>query len=404
MKVRLKCIFPESSFEKDNDNLADILEIAGGHAAGVCYLSGKIEEVELENIEKTLNRINRVKKGGHHSVFDHPRISLEIEDLPKALAMVLNNEHDYATSEKSARYTKMVLKQEEQLLYEKWLKIYKQLISHRYLNDTSKFFNESKIEKLAQENARYLTSVYTPTSMIYSTSYRQFNYLYHLLQKEITNENSNNFYQGLKPAMKDFCKALENIGLIKDDFLEDGKGRELSLIRNSKYPMQQIFSGDVYSTTYKGSLAQLAQAHRHRTLDYSITLLDNNEFYVPPILRKYPKLVEEWINDCEKQSSDLPVGTLVEINETGVLKNFILKMCERKCTHAQLEINQQTDLTLSEYVNSLKQQQHPVVEELQQWQNGSRCLGPKSSNFGLPTYVCKSSCGFKEGISGEREI
>jgi hypothetical protein len=408
MKVNLAILPVEITEDKltenlENENISNSLDITSGHAAAVCYLTGNINDAKTEAIDKTLSRINRVKKGGHHSVFDHTRISLEIEGLPKALAMVLNNEHDYATSEKSARYTKMVLQPGEKVLYDKWLKIFKELIENKYASDASGLFNESKIEKLAQENSRYLTSVYTPTSMIYSTSYRQFNYLYHFMQNEIENKNTDKFYDGLKPAMKDFCKALEKIGII-DEFLQDGKGREFSLIRKAGYPLEKVFTGDTYSTTYKGSLAQFAQAQRHRTLDYSFNLLDNDEYYVPPILLATPHLVEEWRNDCEKQSSALPVGTMVQINETGVLRNFILKMCERKCSFSQLEINQQTDATLNEYVNSLKLQNHPVAEELGKWQNGSRCRAPKTSKFGLPTYSCQNPCGFKEGISGEREI
>jgi len=408
MKINLAILPVEITEDKlygnlRKNNISSSLDIASGHAAAVCYLTGNINDVKTEATDKTLSRIKRVKQGGHHSVFDHTRISLEIEGLPKALAMVLNNEHDYATSEKSARYTKMVLQQGEQALYDKWLKIFKALIKNKYANDASGLFNESKTDKLAQENSRYLTSVYTPTSMIYSTSYRQFNYLYYFMQNEIENKNTNKFYDGLKPAMKDFCKALEKIGII-DEFLQDGKGRKLSLIRKDGYPMENFFTGDIYSTTYKGSLAQFAQAQRHRTLDYSFNLLDNDEYYVPPILLATPHLVEEWQNDCEKQSSLLPVGTMVQINETGVLRNFILKMCERKCFFSQLEINRQTDLTLNKYVNSLKLKNHPVAEELEKWQNGSRCRAPKTSKFDLPTYSCKNPCGFKEGISGEREI
>ena len=47
--------------------------------------------------------------------------------------MVLNNEHQYTTSEKSARYTKMKLSQKEQLVYDKWLEMFKNRII--YINN-----------------------------------------------------------------------------------------------------------------------------------------------------------------------------------------------------------------------------------------------------------------------------
>ena len=37
---------------------------------------------------------------------------------------MLNNEHEYNTSEKSARYTKMQPSEKEQLLYDKWVLLF----------------------------------------------------------------------------------------------------------------------------------------------------------------------------------------------------------------------------------------------------------------------------------------
>lgn len=66
-------------------------------------------------------------------------------------------------------------------LYLKWQKIFEQLIFDKYGNE--KYFNASRIEKLAQENARYFLSVYTPTSLAYTASFRQFSYLYAWLKQ-----------------------------------------------------------------------------------------------------------------------------------------------------------------------------------------------------------------------------
>ena len=63
-----------------------------GHAAGVCYMPENFETLKNEPIEKTFNRAQRTKTNQHHSVFAHPHVTLYLEDIPKGLAMILNNE------------------------------------------------------------------------------------------------------------------------------------------------------------------------------------------------------------------------------------------------------------------------------------------------------------------------
>jgi len=371
-------------------------DLLSGHAAGVCYMPENFEALFNELDAKTFKRCENTKKNQHHSVFGHPYITLSLEDIPKGLAMILNNEGAYNTSEKSARYTKMVLQENEQILYNKWLDTYKHLIRDMYQEKYPQIFTEQKIEKLAQENARYLISVFTPTSMVYTVSYQQLNYLYQMLTNEINNHDSNAFIQALKPAIKDFCNAIENTPYFDMEIAKgvDNKNRKLSLIGSMIKPEQ--YFGDVYAVSYEGTFAQLAQAQRHRTIDYNMTLLDEPKFYVPPIIRQSEELTKEWISDCEKQTSVFPQGLLININEFGRLDWFIQKMKERKCTFAQLEIAQQTDLILKKYIEELRAKNHPRAEELALYTKGSRCT--------FPDYKCPSPCGFKEGINETRII
>lgn len=370
-------------------------EIFSGHAAGICYMKDDFKTIKEEMLDKTKRRVSQTKNSGHHSVFDHEMVSLYLEDIPKALAMVLNNEKMYTTSEKSARYTRMVPSYEEQKLYEKWLEIFKKRIEKAYKDRGLKFFEGNKIEKLAQENARYLLSVFTPTSMMYTISYRQLNYLYGFLKKEIEKPNQNSLYKALKPAMEDLCNAIEKLEYFERGLINDGKERELSLIT----PKSRIFIpqyGDSYTTIYKGSFAQYAQAQRHRTLSYTMQLLDKPEFYVPPIIKNDKDLMQEWLKDCEKQSKEFPQGMLVQFVERGTFENFVLKLMERKCSFAQLEINQQVNLTLKAYLKSLKEQGHPLYNELEKFSKGSRCT--------FPNYTCNNPCGFPDGINESRII
>lgn len=144
-----------------------------GKSAGICYLPDTLETLFSEDKEKTQKRANGTLKSGHHSVFGHPTYNLSLEGIPKILAMILNNEKMYNTSEKSARYTKMQPSKEEKELYEKWIEIYKDCISQKYQK-----IDEKRVQKLAQENARYLISVFTPaTVMEYTVNFGQLNYI-----------------------------------------------------------------------------------------------------------------------------------------------------------------------------------------------------------------------------------
>ena len=365
-----------------------------GHAAGVCYMPGTFDQLLSEPQEKTMRRANMTKLNGHHSVFGHDQIQLELEDIPKALAMVINNEHEYTTSEKSARYTKMILSEDEQKLYDKWCERFQEFISFKYKNEYPEWFTDSRIKKLAQENARYLISVFTPTSLVYTTSYRQINVIYGLLKKEIENPNKNKFYEMLTPAMQDFCSAIEQLPYFDETLSNVGRLRRLSLVAPNREFVEHF--GNNYAVRYKASFAELAQAQRHRTLDYEFTLLENSEFYAPDILNISPDYKKEWIDDCFKVAKNFPQGMLLDVHEMGKLDDFILKMYERRCSAAQLEINQVTKQTYDRYYNALKEQNSSLANELEPFKKGARCT--------YPEFTCTQPCGFKDGVIEEREI
>lgn len=387
-------ILAQTDFIQKSPTLKEEFDNLSGKAAGICYLPADLNTLLNEPDEKTKARINQTKNSKHLSVYDHASVSLYLEDIPKALAMLLNNEKMYNTSEKSARYTKMVLKEEEKELYNKWLNKFKELITSKYQEKYPKFFTNNKIEKLAQENARYLISVFTPTSMLYTVQYGQLNRVYHFLMNELETQTDNKFRNALKPYIKEFCEAVSKVtGLVDERINADDKKRKLSLF--SDYTPFEEF-GDTYSTSYKASFAELAQTQRHRTIWYSMSLLETDEFYLPKILRNDEKLRKEWLEDCKKQSSVLPQGMLININEQGTLENFILKMKERKCSFAQLEINDVTNGTLKKYLEELERKNHPRKDTLKAYSKGARCT--------FPDYICPSPCGFIEGINETREI
>ena len=380
----------DGTFNKDEAIYLD------GKIAGICYDKEGFSHLEEEPAEKTNRRVNMTINNGHHSVYGHTMISFDIVNLPKALAMVLNNEHEYNTSEKSLRYTPVVsngvITYEEEELYNKWMNIFRLKIKEKYGN----IYSNYRIDKLAQENARYLVTVFTPTEMIYTTSLRQINYIASWMDDYIREANMNNMFERkLAMYMDEFINKLDEANVLDDRLMQNEKQRKISLFGRNLNSQEEYF-GNVYSTNYKGSLAELAQAQRHRTLDYKIEFLDNKEFYIPPIIEDDDILVKQWLADMIKVAELTPQGELVIINEIGKYEDFILKCKERLCSAAQLEIMRQTRETLLKYQECLERQNNPLADDIIKYTHGARCT--------FPDFTCTEDCKFTEGKRLIRKI
>lgn len=370
-----------------------------GKIAGVCYDKEGFDHLMHEDEKKTIKRANTTLNNGHHSVFGHVNLSLNLQGVPKILAMTLNNEHEYTTSEKSGRYTPVIrtegsiITEKEEELYNKWVEIFKIKIKNEYGN----VFNDFKIQTLAQENARSLVSVFMPTTLIYTTSLRQINYIASWMEKYIkeNGESKDKFKSDLSSSMEGFLSELDKLNILIPGLMTNDKNRSFSLF-GSNLDKKKDYFGDVYSTNYKMSFAGLAQAQRHRTLDYKIERTDEKEYFVPPILENDPVLVNEWLHDIESVKDVIPNGELVLVNENGNYENFILKCQERLCTAAQLEIMRQTRDTLLKYRDALKESESPLYDDIEKYTHGARCT--------FPNYKCSKPCGFKEGITLTRKI
>ena len=369
-----------------------------GKIAGVCYDKEGFNHLKDEPIDKTLKRVNNTLNNGHHSVYDHITINFNIENIPKMLAMVINNQPQYTTSEKSARYTPIVRKdnsiitEREEQLYNKWLNIFKIKIKAKYGNVYSDF----KIKTLAQENARYLVTVFMPTQMIYSTSLRQINYIASWMLEYIDNANLNdNFEYNLSKSMQEFIDCLDKLNVLDDRLMTNEKHRSLSLFGKNLDKRQEYF-GYVYTTNYYGTYSELAQAQRHRTLDYQIEKLNDKKYFIPPIIADDKALVAEWLNDIYSVKNVTPQGEMILINESGTYDNFILKCKERLCSAAQLEIMLQTKETLLKYKKALEEKDNPLALDILKYSHGARCT--------FPDYQCPKDCGFKEGKTLTRKI
>ncbi len=383
----------DGTFDKD-----EAIKLSG-KIAGVCYDKEGFIHIENEPEEKTKRRVDITLNNGHHSVYDHIVINFNIQNIPKILAMVLNNEHQYTTSEKSARYTPVIrqegsiITEDEERLYNKWIDISKIKIKSQYGN----IYNDAKIQKLAQENARYLVTVFMPTQMIYSTSLRQINYIASWIIDYISKHNNepNNFESKLISSMKEFIDELDRLNVLVPQLMQNEKHRSLSIFGENLEKREEHF-GYVYSTLYKGSFSQYAQAHRHRTLDYQLEILDEKEYYIPPILADDSELVEEWLNDMQVVKEVTPQGELVKISEVGKYEDFILKCKERLCTAAQLEIMLQTRSTLLKYKKALEESNSYLAKDIEKYSHGARCT--------FYDFNCSSDCEFNEGKKLTRKI
>ena len=391
-------ILPNQFLKKDGTfDKKEALKLSG-KIAGVCYDKEGFNHLQNEAEEKTMRRINLTLENGHHSVYDHITINFNMQNIPKILAMVLNNEKQYTTSEKSARYTPVIreegtiISEREEKLYNKWLNIFVLKIKSQYGN----VFNDIKIKKLAQENARYLVTVFMPTQMIYSTSLRQINYIASWMEDYIVKADwQDSFQDNLAHAMERCIGELLDKNVLVEELMKNEKNRKLSLFGKDLDKRREYF-GDIYLTLYKGSLAQLAQSQRSRPNDHQMEFLKQKEYFIPPIIEDDEILKAEWLSDMISLKDIMPQGEIVKICERGIYEKFIEKCKDRLCSAAQLEIMNQTKETLLKYKRELELSNHPLVADIQKYSHGARCT--------FPDFNCPADCHFKEGKTLVRRI
>ncbi len=373
---------------------------------GICYSEEGYETLREEPLETTEKRKRGTLKLEHHSIFDHVNIGMAIKGIPKILAMFLNNENQYNTSEKSGRYTKIIglddsfVTPQTADLYNKWQTIFELEIKKEY----SDVYNNQKIEKLAHENARYLVSVFVPTEMIYTVPLAQLNriatFIDSYVEKNITSNEP--FEKKLIPYMLEFKEKLAELNLLEPGLQTNRKNRDFSLLANDK---KREHFGATYVTNYRGSLAQLAQAQRHRTLSYemyplrnhgqdTVELTSEQVFYVPPIIADDEALKKEWLTDMWQQLNIFPQGEKVQIVEAGTLENFALKVKERMCVEVQLEIFNQIRETLIKYREALSMNDQFLLRKIDE--SGPRCT--------FDDYDCARPCKLSKERIVKRKV
>ena len=370
---------------KDEDitaeELSDSLTDLAGEAAGVCYMKDDYFSNGIKNRKQAHIRAISAAERGHASPYDHGHITFRIW-TSKAIAMVLNSLGVYTTSEKSARYTLMkpdTVREEE--LYNKWIGKIQTMVLGEFPDyddtflraqmkkkaETDKFeiknrnitidndgtedgiaevarcteiwnsiihMPDAPSYKIAQENARYMISVFTKTALLYTVSYRQAMLIVDYFTKFYNeNESSDNrFYSKLAREMKDFVAELQS--KIGGNVLHDNKNQSIRFLETEKSDKVQMIN-DSYTLRYSCSLACVAQLQRHRTIRHSmyVDTIDNLKFYIPEIVKLY-ECDDEWLDDIKSIAYVYPQGVIVDVTEQGIVEDFAMKCKERLCGRA----------------------------------------------------------------------
>lgn len=403
LKVKL---LPHTPFldEKGKFDLKKAMNYQG-QIGGICYNEDGLEASFKEPLERTEKRVDRTTFSEHQTVFEHINIGFHLQNSPKFLLMMLNNEHQYTTSERSLRYTAMKedasITEEMFALYDKWNEIFFTKIKKRYGHCKS----DSQIRKLAQENSRYLLPVTMSTEMVHTIPLAQLNrvmgYILDYIENGVNGEKDN-LHEQMVPHLNKFYEELSSAGVLDERLLSTNRKHRSLSIFGTNLSETKINFGDTYSTTYWASFVYLAQNQRHRTQYCQMEREKRKNYtlyFTPPIIEDDLFLSWEWEADMyhlvEKYNSVLQ-GEMVRISEKGTLDNFILKMKERLCSSAQLEIAMQTKETRDRYYNALLEKNSPLAAKLEPYMRGARCT--------FPDYDCPKDCGFKEGKTLVRKI
>lgn len=342
-----------------NECIKDEASVLCGKAARVCYCDNDYSEID-KRPDKGVSRFEGCLKSGHHSVLEHYNVSIVFEGVSKMQTLLLNSSQIYSTSERSGRYTVMTGNTDEEVkLYTKWLALFSKVIK-----DKNPDIAEKTLITKAQENARYLLSVFTHSSTIYyTTNLRQWNVMlasFREMRDYIdTAKPKTFFWENMRSDLEDLIYEIERNVEIKGANFGSGTYQCMFTAFKEDHPMKgyhpaNAYFRDTYIDVYNVTPVALAQLQRHRAIKYYVdTEFEVKEFYIPPVIRgtAYEK---EWLGDLAKLSKYVPQATIFKVIETGFADDFIKKCYHRLCRRVQLETMEQTKATLERFITNEK--------------------------------------------------
>ena len=366
----------------------DEILLYSGQAGGICYMPDDFESIVAGDPEKSIGRALGCADSGHHSVFQHCVKTFTFEGIPKLAAMILNNERPYVTSEKSGRYTVMACDGREKDLYDKWRQRFAVLISEEYPQ-----LDEKIVKKLAQENARCIISILTPTTtMDYTVDVAQANYLIRWMRDFCVTPTGHPLKNAIKPWLEQIADAMQPH--IRIEGIRDYRGRGLSFF--AKRFRREEF-GENFSVNLAVSSACAAHLNRSRSLDFEFTYdadTSASAFYIPHILQNGDDILE-YLEDMRSVADLYPAGMLLNLNMRGTPENFALLCQERLCGAVLPETCFAVKDVLTRYCSAVFTKNVPVYDFLHRFEHGTKC------SFGY--YKCNRPCPLGPSMCFERK-
>lgn len=346
--------------------------------------------------------------------------------------MILNNEKQYTADERSLRYTEVepngYITERETALYNKWLNILEKVIKDKmgefYIKTSkSEKLANSAIHKLAQENARYMVSVFMPTTITYTVPWIQINKIMTYMQNIISSPE-NELEKLMVPYFKEFInnlieldvaitkkgvydlvysnEELKQRALKSHPEIETYKGNDELLYKNNKDVNLSLFAnrneftgikdsnefGHNISFNNKESWACLAQEQRHRTINCEMLVPDKFEAFIPPIIKDNESLKAMWLQDIKSVQNVYPQGQLLLVNRCMTVKNCLKYVAqERCCDRAQLEIERVylDDIIPKTYEGLKNNGYDALADKVKPYVKKLRCS--------FPGYHCPGVCG-----------
>lgn len=181
---------------------------------------------------------------------------------------------------------------------------------------------------------------------------------------------------------------------IKNDYF-----RFLPVQATGEYDQNAEYYGDVYTSVFYASFAQVAQEQRHRTTRVKINFggKDASEYgflYHDP---KRNRLEKEWLADMELIKKSIRREHWLKLPSRDFLKILLFKCKERMCGRAQLEIMLDTMHMIEKFEknrqNLSKANQKRLESILEQDRPCARC--------GFDDFQCVEGCiwGKKDALT-----
>lgn len=327
-----------------------------GKMVGLTNTPDNLKTLMFEDNAKAQRRSESAKIENNREYFNHESFTLYFEGLPKIISIIIDSGKTWVKSEKASRFNESYFSKDEELIYNKWIDLFKNKISKLY-KDKGEVCTDKMLENMSVEYAVYLKSVFSPVTCAYTVTYGEFNRLIGVIENYIGIEKTNDFENKLSAALIEFVLKLKTLPYY-DKSLAKVKDNIWLFTSNNI----EEYYGDVYATSYKCSYECLSQLLQYKDIDTKASMLEN-EYYIPSIIADNKDLSELWVSDI-MTLGNYPMASMLSINEMGTLDNFMHKLSDSVDNSIATEVGDAINETYKKYEYSLRLKMHARAEEL----------------------------------------